>query len=122
MVKVFFQTENGSYSEEIASFKDEDLYMKCKIALVLEAKKSNMILTESIEVDEVENAKETLKEKGYQTANLWHIKDVQSRFKCSDEEAMEVIESAMVNEATKNQIWFAIDLHARELGLTLKKI
>jgi len=51
---------------------------------------------------------------GYQTFNLWHINDVMDRYKCTENEAMEVLEKALTNEATMNQIWFAIDFHAKE--------
>ena len=56
----------------------------------------------------------------YQTLNLWQIKDVQNKYECTEEEAMEVLEEALCNEATIDQIRFAIDFHAEELGLDKK--
>ncbi|SED11667.1 hypothetical protein SAMN04489761_4323 [Tenacibaculum sp. MAR_2009_124] len=53
----------------------------------------------------------------YQTENLWQIQDVQSKYNCTDEEAMETLEAALTNEATMDQIWFAIDIHVEEEGL-----
>jgi hypothetical protein len=53
----------------------------------------------------------------YQTENLWCIEDVKSKFKCDDDEALEVLESALTNEATMEQIWYAIEFHAEEMGL-----
>jgi hypothetical protein len=50
----------------------------------------------------------------YQTENLWSVEDVKSKFQCTDNEAMEVLEQALANEATMEQIWFAIDFHAQE--------
>ena len=47
-VKVYFETENGSYGENVAWFSDEDLYMICFEALEKEAKKHRYIITESI--------------------------------------------------------------------------
>ena len=47
-VKVYFETENGSYGENVAWFSDESLYMACLEVLEKEAKKDRYILTESI--------------------------------------------------------------------------
>jgi len=69
---------------------------------------------------EIEKAKALLKENGYQVYNLWHIDDVKSKFECTDDEAHGVLINALQNDATMEQIWFAIDFHAEEEGL--KKI
>jgi hypothetical protein len=53
----------------------------------------------------------------YQTANLQTTYDVQGRFKCTDKQALEVTEQALLNEATQEQINFAIGFHAEEMGL-----
>jgi hypothetical protein len=53
----------------------------------------------------------------YQTENLWHIEDVKSKFKCDDDDALEVLESALTNDATMEQIWYAIEFYAEEMGL-----
>jgi hypothetical protein len=58
-----------------------------------------------------------LRDNYYQTENLWCIEDVKNRYKCTDEEAMEVLESALQNDATMEQIWFAINFHTEEMGL-----
>lgn len=65
----------------------------------------------------VEEAKAFLKENGYFTDNLWTVYDIQSKFRCTDEQAQEVIGGALSNEATMEQIWFAIDFHGEEMGL-----
>lgn len=64
--------------------------------------------------NEVENAKKVLSDNGYFTGNLWQVEDVQSKYKCNTEEAQEVLEQALTNDATMNQVWFAIDHHAEE--------
>ena len=69
---------------------------------------------------EIEKARTLLKENGYQVYNLWHIDDVKSKFECTDDEAHGVLINALQNDATMEQIWFAIDFHAEEEGL--KKI
>lgn len=69
------------------------------------------------EYNKIEEAKKFLASKGYQTANLWTIEDVQSRFVCEPDQALEIMEQALTNEATMEQIWFALDFHGREEGL-----
>ena len=46
MIVIYFETPNGSYCEEIASFKEEELFIKCFPILEREAKKQRMIITE----------------------------------------------------------------------------
>ena len=53
----------------------------------------------------------------YQTENLWCVEDVKSKFKCDDDDALEVLESALTNDATMEQIWCSIEFHAGEMGL-----
>jgi hypothetical protein len=48
MVKVYFETEKLNYSELVAVFRDEELYMLALPALEEEAKKHRMIVTESL--------------------------------------------------------------------------
>ena len=57
----------------------------------------------------VENAKKVLRENGYFVDNLWHIQDVQANYmKASDEDAQKILNMALTNEATMEQISFAI--------------
>tara|TARA_R100000781_G_C4062336_1_gene121474 strand:- start:630 stop:854 length:225 start_codon:yes stop_codon:yes gene_type:complete len=69
---------------------------------------------------EIEKAKKLLEENGYQVENLWQVKDVQSKYNCTDDEAHKVLINALQNNATMEQIWYAIDFHAEEIGLTKK--
>ena len=62
----------------------------------------------------IDQAKKVLKDNGYFIDNLWQIEDVKSIFKCNEDEAQEVLTQALQNEATMNQIWFAIRLHGEE--------
>ena len=66
----------------------------------------------------IEKAKKLLEENGYQVQNLWQVEDVQSKYNCTDDEAHEVLIDALQNDATMEQIWYAIDFHAEEIGLT----
>jgi hypothetical protein len=60
-------------------------------------------------MDAVENAKKVLRDHGYFVDNLWHIQDVQVNYmKASDEDAQKILNMALTNEATMEQISFAI--------------
>jgi hypothetical protein len=60
-------------------------------------------------MDAVENAKKVLRDHGYFVDNLWHIQDVQVNYmKASDEDAQKILNIALTNEATMEQISFAI--------------
>lgn len=65
----------------------------------------------------IDEAKKVLEEAGYYVNNLWHVKDVQSKFDCSEEEAMDVLEEALTSDSTFNTIWFNIDYFGQEEGL-----
>ena len=56
----------------------------------------------------IENARKVLKENGYFVDNLWHVDDVKSKFKCDDDVAQGILDEALTNEATMEQIWFSI--------------
>jgi hypothetical protein len=69
----------------------------------------------------IANAKLVLKQAGYFVDNLWHVDDVKERYNCNDDDqAQEILESALTNGATMEQVWFAIDMVAQDEGLTLK--
>lgn len=65
-----------------------------------------------------EELKLELERRGYYTQNLWTIEDVQDIFVCTDDEAQEVLNSALNNEATMEQIWFSIKLFGEYKNLT----
>lgn len=65
-----------------------------------------------------EELKLELERRGYYTQSLWTIEDVQDIFVCTDDEAQEVLDSALNNEATMEQIWFSIKLFGEYKNLT----
>ena len=65
------------------------------------------LTTEEQEI-RIDNAKAVLKAAGYLVDNLWHVEDVQAKFDCSTTDAMAVLNRALTNEATMEQIWLAI--------------
>ena len=66
----------------------------------------------------IEKAKAFLTANGYYTDNLWCIDDVKAKFNCTDEEAQTVLNGALTNDATMEQIWLAIGIHGEDDGLT----
>ena len=69
----------------------------------------------------IEEAKAFLTEQGFYTGNLWCVEDVQANYECTEEQAQDVLDSALQNEATMEQIWYAIHHHAENEGLTKKE-
>lgn len=68
----------------------------------------------------VENAKAVLRENGYFVDNLWHVDDIKLRYQCEDNEvAQDILYKAVTNDATMEQVWFAINMVAQDEGLTL---
>lgn len=59
---------------------------------------------------QISKAKQVLKDAGYYTDNLWTVSDVKIKFDCTDEQAQGVLNKALNNDATIEQIWFAIDM------------
>lgn len=73
--------------------------------------------TDPDEEGKIEQARQTLKEVGYFVDNLWSIEDVQGNYNCTEEEAQQVLHKVLTNDATMEQIWFAIHFEAEELNL-----
>lgn len=69
-----------------------------------------------------DEAKEVLEKSGKYLGNTWCLEDVQASYKCTDDEAYEVLDQALQNDATMSQIWFAINFHAEDNGLEKKII
>ena len=63
---------------------------------------------------DIDKAKKVLEEAGYYVNNLWHVNDVHSRFDCSKDEAMNVLEEALTSDSTFEAIWFNIDYLGQE--------
>jgi hypothetical protein len=72
-------------------------------------------------MDEIEKAKQILRDAGYFVDNLWSIEDVQGNYDCTDEQAMEVLEGALMNDYVMETIFEVIDDEVNYLGLTRKE-
>jgi hypothetical protein len=73
-----------------------------------------------IESKDCSKARELLKRNGYYVDSLWTTGDVTQNYECSDELAYKVLDNAMHNEATMEQIFLAIDYMCDDLEI--KKI
>ena len=51
-IVVYFENESPAYGEVVATFASDELYNACLPVLETEAKKMNMIVTESVREDE----------------------------------------------------------------------
>lgn len=65
----------------------------------------------------VDQAREFLKSKGFYVDNLWQVEDVQAKFKCDESNAQYILDEALTNEATMEQIWLSIDIFGEMEGL-----
>lgn len=68
-----------------------------------------------------QDLKDELQSRGFFVDNLWMTEDVKSRFNCTESEAQEVLEQALTNEATMEQIWYAIEFHGEDNELSINE-
>lgn len=62
-------------------------------------------------------ARELLSKRGFAVNNLWQNGDVISKYKCDNLTAQKILEQALLNESTMEQIWFEIEMEAESLDL-----
>jgi hypothetical protein len=65
----------------------------------------------------IDDARKILESNGYFVANLWHVYDVTSTYRCTNEQAYGILNDALTNEYIMEQIWDAIDSVAEDLNL-----
>ncbi len=70
---------------------------------------------------EIEQAKAILKQYGYFVDNLWSFQEVTDRYECTDEQAYDILDTAITNEATIEQIFYAISDACDNEGIELKE-
>ena len=70
---------------------------------------------------QIEEAKEFLKSKGYYVDNLWSIDDVQHHYKCTDIEAMGILDKVLQSEWLVSNIFEMISDYAEKNNLKLKE-
>jgi len=60
----------------------------------------------------VEEAKQVLRDAGFQVENLWSLPDVMDNYDCSEEEAMDLLEQTLTNDHVMETIWESMDIIA----------
>ena len=71
--------------------------------------------------DRISQAKDVLEEAGYYIRNLYQVEDVQSIYECTDNQAFDVLDKALDNNETANEIWENIRYFAEDIGLKEKE-
>ena len=71
---------------------------------------------------QIDEAKALLKSAGYFTDNLWHIDDVKSLYKCTDEQAYEVLEDALNTDTSFESVWESVNMAAINSNLERKTL
>ena len=66
---------------------------------------------------EIDQALQLLKDNGYFVDNLWSVTDVQSIFKCDNDTAQSLLNKAIINQYTMENIWSQIKLHGEDMAL-----
>jgi hypothetical protein len=70
----------------------------------------------------IAGAKQFLEEQGYYTSNLWHVADVMENYECTEEQAQEVLDLALNNDYTMDQISGYISDASMYLRLKRKEV
>jgi hypothetical protein len=70
---------------------------------------------------QIQKAKQLLKDNGYFVDNLWQVDDVKEKFECDDDTAQEVLNNALTNDATMEQIWLSIYIFGETENLVRKE-
>ena len=60
----------------------------------------------------IEEAKQVLRDAGFQVENLWSLPDVMDNYDCSEEDAMDLLEQTLTNDHVMETIWESIDIIA----------
>jgi hypothetical protein len=72
-------------------------------------------------MNEIQQAKEVLRNAGYFVDNLWHVDDVPNiEASLSKDQSIKILDMALTNEATMDQIWMSIQIATDILTEKLK--
>jgi hypothetical protein len=73
---------------------------------------------ETMRAIDIEKARQLLKSEGYFVDNLWQTCDVTINYKCTEEQAQEVLERALTYDSVYQLVWEGIKYEAEEMNLT----
>jgi hypothetical protein len=65
----------------------------------------------------VEQAKQVLKNNGYNICNLWHVQDIKKNYICSERTAQNILNKSLTSEYIIEDIFKEIDAHCENLKL-----
>jgi|TARA_Y100000289_G_C3846169_1_gene111055 hypothetical protein len=68
-----------------------------------------------------EDLRNELALRGYQTASLWHIDEVLQNYKCSEGDALDIIQRALKHDGVREYIFDTIDEICWEEGIKQKE-
>jgi hypothetical protein len=69
---------------------------------------------------DIDSARDVLRRAGYAVENLWCAQDVSYRYDCTEEQALEVANTALQNAFIMGEINFIIDEVAQAMNLKSK--
>lgn len=69
----------------------------------------------------ISQAKNLLEDNGYYVHSIYHVDDVTRMFDCTDTQAMQILELAIDNDGTANQIYENMIYFAEDMGLKEKE-
>jgi hypothetical protein len=67
--------------------------------------------------NDIENAKQLLRNKGYFVDSLWSVVDVTMNYKCTNKQAEKVLARVFDNDSVYQSIWEAISYEAENMNL-----
>ena len=88
--------KNHYQMSESASAQIEIDYLRGEVAKLKEQLKDE------------KSARELLRKKGFYVETLWSLEDVTANYICTQEQAHRVLELALKNEATMEQVWWLV--------------
>ena len=62
-------------------------------------------------------AKQFLADQGIYSDNMWNVNHVTYFYKCTENQAYEILEHVLTSDQVLDQIWAGIDKRAKELNL-----
>ena len=126
MVKVYFETSSPSYSEQVATFDNEETYKACLPALWnLMEERRFVCITESVEEARIGKPEDLLTDgelfaelerRGYAVRHGWGKTHVQQNYDVSADEAVEIMNDVLMTEQVEDYIFEYISEIAESRG------
>ena len=72
---------------------------------------------EQNKINDIESAKQLLKDNGYFVDNLWQTEDVKMNYHCTEEQAQKVLNRVFQYDAIYELVWEGIGYEAEKINL-----